>query len=589
VGAGSARPVGLSIEPGDATVQVVDGVAEGVKYRAIYRSADGSEQDVTGETTFAVADTGLGSFAGATFQPATDRAGHTKVSASARGQTAEAALVVRLRAVIREADAPVGAAELFGGTEDAARAPELVYPPDGVMVPPNLARMEFHFRGGTGNTVFELEIAGSAVELKIYFPCRAIATGGCHWQPSEATWKLIAGAERGQEPVTYKLRGSDGNRGPVGSSAPRKLHVGAENISGGVYYWASTPGVVKRYDFGRNSAVAEDYLDATRTGASTCVGCHTLSRDGSRVAIGLDVPTPARYQVYDVATRSKKYESSPAGPGPIGGAAGGANFFAFNPDATQLLTSDGRSIVLRDGNTGAAAAGNPLVASGTMPDWSGDGKHIVYATPTISSPGCGAGAPCDGMPSVSAAGLELISHDGTGWGAPVQLVPYDGQNNFYPAFSPDSQWVLFNRSPGHIDSYDAPDARVWAVPVAGGKPVALGNASAGGDSWPKWVPAAHQHRGKSLMWFTFSSRRPCGLRSSPGLRGDTPAQLWMAAFDPSRPDDPSYPAFWLPFQDLQSGNHIAQWTMAVARQSCETTDCPADEFCYEGKCYPRVE
>jgi hypothetical protein len=40
----------------------------------------------------------------------------------------------------------------------------------------------------------------------------------------------------------------------------------------------------------------------------------------------------------------------------------------------------------------------------------------------------------------------------------------------------------------------------------------------------------------------------------------------MAAFFPDRATaggDPTGPAFWLPFQDINTNNHIAQWTEQV--------------------------
>ena len=40
----------------------------------------------------------------------------------------------------------------------------------------------------------------------------------------------------------------------------------------------------------------------------------------------------------------------------------------------------------------------------------------------------------------------------------------------------------------------------------------------------------------------------------------------MAGVDPDRVaigQDPSYPAFALPFQDISTSNHIAQWTTQV--------------------------
>jgi len=41
--------------------------------------------------------------------------------------------------------------------------------------------------------------------------------------------------------------------------------------------------------------------------------------------------------------------------------------------------------------------------------------------------------------------------------------------------------------------------------------------------------------------------------------------LWMAAIDLDAPagDDASFVAFALPFQDLATSNHIAQWTTQI--------------------------
>ena len=68
---------------------------------------------------------------------------------------------------------------------------------------------------------------------------------------------------------------------------------------------------------------------------------------------------------------------------------------------------------------------------------------------------------------------------------------------------------------------------------------------------------------------TFSSTRRYGLRTPPAAtsaESATGTWLWMVAIDPDRAladQDPSYPAFYLPFQDVTSSNHIAQWTKSV--------------------------
>src|SRR5262249_12403078 len=92
------------------------------------------------------------------------------------------------------------------------------------------------------------------------------------------------------------------------------------------------------------------------------------------------------------------------------------------------------------------------------------------------------------------------------------------------------------------------------------------------SSFPKWSPfvfrRAYELAGSRLMWITFSSTRRYGLRSPPAGGSENPrgTLLWMAAIDPDRVaagEDPSFPAFCLPFQDPGTSNHIAQWAERV--------------------------
>jgi hypothetical protein len=71
-----------------------------------------------------------------------------------------------------------------------------------------------------------------------------------------------------------------------------------------------------------------------------------------------------------------------------------------------------------------------------------------------------------------------------------------------------------------------------------------------------------------MFWLTLPSKRDFGVRltnTSLAQRAKT-AQLWMTPFFPARAaqgQDPSVPAFRLPFQDLGSSNHTAQWTQRI--------------------------
>ncbi len=576
-GDGGSAAGSIRIEPANAEVTTSPGAPAQLDYTAIFTNDQGDEEDVTDEATWSLVDPTLGTFTAAHLTTADDHGGHTIVRAAARGTWGETDLTVRISTVVIGPGADSGSPGKFTGPADPSRSPTLVYPDDGVLVPANLNELEFHFLPGAGNTLFELAFTGSAIDLRIYFTCQPLGSG-CGFTPDEATWTILSGAERGEAPVTWTLRGVDGaSPGGVGTSAARALAFGREDIVGGLYYWNAGAGAIRRYDFGRRGQSAEPFLDAPTAGATTCVGCHALSRDGTRIAVGMDIPAPSPYKVFDVATRTALYQQ-----GTMFG--GGANFFSFSPDSTQIMTSNGIDTVWRDSSSGAAFA-DPLVQGATMPDWSADGLNLVLSRPATVPP-CFGGF-C-GAPGVDSASLEVLPWTGTMWGAPRVLVPFGGQNNYYPTWSPDNGWVMFNRSPSNTNSFDAPDAQVWIVAGGGGTPIHMARASTGGDSWPKWAPDVQSYYGGTVMWFTFSSRRAYGLRTTGGT-----SQLWMSGFDPAKAAagmDPSTPSFWLPFQEPASGNHIAQWVTTVERQPCDMdSDCGPGEFCEDSGCVPMID
>jgi hypothetical protein len=477
--------------------------------------------------------------------------------------------------VIVDPSAPDDAPDQFGGATPGGAAPTLVYPPTETMVPPNLNTMEVHYLPGGTNTLFELRLTGTNAAFLIYFACTPLAQG-CVWEPSQAVWDMLAAGGRGDDPMTWQIRGLDPATGLVGSSEERTLQFAIDDLLGGIYYWAAGNGAIMRYEFGRRGQSAERFLGVAESpGATQCVGCHALSRDGTRIAVGLDAPLPSISSMFVVETRTQLWRapmtSFPPGPG-------GANFFTFSPDNQWLLSSDGQTLVLREAETGA----NPMtvVTNATMPDWSPDGSSVVFARAGMQIPAAN--------PGVARGSLVLVPT--SSWMGETSLVASGNtSNNYYPSFSPDGQWVMFNRSANLDSSFDAPDAKVMVVPASGGQPVSLDRAtSTNGDSWPKWAPFVHQYRSGSVMWLTFSSRRAYGLRSS------GTSQIWMAAFDPSRVaagQDPSFAAFWLPFQDAASGNHIAQWVDNVVRQPCMNSDeCATGEICEGMVCVvPPVE
>ena len=178
----------------------------------------------------------------------------------------------------------------------------------------------------------------------------------------------------------------------------------------------------------------------------------------------------------------------------------------------------------------------------------------------------------------------MVTYDGADWSGSAVIVPNEsGKNRYYPSFSPDGSLLIFNESQcnsgetgSECDADADPTSSLWIVPAApGNTPVRLDNANAPGvadqgqtdltNSFPKWSPFVfrrNQEQGARLEWLTFSSRRKYGLRSPNG--GDM--LIWMVAVEPDKAlagEDPSSAAFAIPYQDLDTSNHIAQWTERI--------------------------
>lgn len=446
--------------------------------------------------------------------------------------------------VVVESGAPVDSASRFRPTEPATTAPEIVYPPDGVLVPPNLTGLELHFLPGS-HDLFEIELRQRGTpSVVVYTLCDPLGSG-CAYEPSSTVSDALA-ERRVFGSFEVVVRGVGGDEARVGESSPRVLTLADEPIYGGVYFWtifpdssAEQPSIL-RYDFERGARGPEMFLRPADAGAS-CVGCHALTRDGSRIAVGIDFPG----DMYAVARTSTRE----IGPRRSGG------MIAFSPSGNELVVggfdsfaADTLSIV--DAWTGDVI--EDLEEVGSAPDWSPAGDAITFTNRHHT--------------------IGFYVHGAGGWQRRADW----GWGASYPSFSPDARWI----------AYVDPHGRLGAARVDEGVARLLGRATADApDTWPKWNPGVYYQAGSPLLWVCFSSQRDFGLLENADRRN----QIWMAAFDPLAEGDPSYPAFRMPAQSWEARNFIPQWALRVERQPCEAPeDCPGGEFCQEGFCYPDV-
>jgi Tol biopolymer transport system component len=237
--------------------------------------------------------------------------------------------------------------------------------------------------------------------------------------------------------------------------------------------------------------------------------------------------------------------------------------------------------------TGTIDVGATAAQATTHPDWSPDGSRIVYVRASAAYE--------SGVNNQRfyGGGIDMVSDQGNGsFGAGTTIVPaMAGRNRYYPSFSPDGELLAFNESicagatPDRTCNADSdPTAKVYVVkPESSASPVELARANAPGktdtgsaltNSWPKWAPFDFQRTetpGSRVVWMTFSSTRNYGLRTPPAgtsAESVSGSLIWMVAIDPdlaAAGQDPSVAAFALPFQDVASSNHIAQWTEEVVQ------------------------
>ncbi len=591
---GSGEPLpglkSISVEPADQVLLIEAGkTPASLTYKALGTFESGPPRDITAQVRFSVDNGFIGGFSGSTFTTYKNQGGVTTVSALAGSVRGTTQVSVKLQASVKDpasTSLPEDAAAPFAGAPSDTRKPDLVYPNDGVLMPPNMRGAELHFLPGTSNTLFELSFQNAVTDLKVYLRCTQPMNGGCIYRPDDSTWLWLTQTNRGGEPVSITLRGTDDAGAQVGTSTPLSVSFARDDLTGGLYYWTTSNGsAIMRFDFSSASQLTGEKFAGPEVAAGECIGCHALSRDGKKLVAEASGQNSGRLVLMDVASKTllAPYNAGASSPDK-------SIFESWNPDGSQYVGVYGDlgatdfNLMLFDGNTGKKT--QSLAGTGTNtnpashPDWSADGQKIAYVQAGVKGTNqrFGKGA------------IQMVSRTDSGWSAPVTLAPaVDGRNRYYPAFSPDNTFLLFNESTcpsGTTSGRDCnadsdPSARLFAVKAEAGAPlIELARANAPGkrdagtnltNSFPKWAPFLYQRTrepGSRLQWFTFSSSRRYGLRNLlPG--GDESVNgtlLWIAAVDPDKValgQDPSYPALVLPIQDISTSNHIAQWTKVV--------------------------
>jgi hypothetical protein len=512
--------------------------------------------------------------------------GVVHVTAAYQGFTASATINVHYTVEIAVGNVPSGTPELFQPESKTVvtsgpDVPSLVYPVNDTMFPQNIYRVLFQWRGH-GKPLFQLEFSSPVSKVSAYTDgvhetCTQAQTGGSCWESSVASWTALAASNAGQN-VTLKIRALDSASAPttIYESPAYTLHFSQKDVPGAIYYWSTTVAGVRRGTMG--DAGPKNFLTPTETN-NKCVACHTLSKNGKLLAADIGGESLGVVQVSDTVPPPLNF--GPIGTPPTNYA---SSWATFDPEARYVVQSKSGVMTLRDAMTGAALGANkgimPLGASqyAVQPDWALDGKHIVFASSSCKNATKDrAGGPLlQWLPTAIADGAVVYGTVETLQPA-VSSVLYG-----YPMFNPTSEYISFVR--GKSIEKDLTD-QIWIMKAASGGQTAINltrantfvsdsKAPAAGveNNMSTWAPST----GPDVQWIAFASKRDYGfvLCSASGTTtqtcsttskiGSGKQQIWIAAVDIAKlgtGEDPSYPAFRVPFMELTEDCHRPFWAL----------------------------
>jgi hypothetical protein len=478
-----------------------------------------------------------------------------------------------------ETGAPDDAADTFAGAtphdpgSNAERDPAIIYPAHETMFPINVSHILHDWSAGS-NDLFALRFTGPNTSVTVY-------TALLSWTPSDEQWDWIAESNRGKS-VELTVSGLDSAApSDAWTSQPITLLFSDAAVEGAIYYWSTgTKGIMR-------GTVAEPlpekfYTDPAGSDAEQCVACHTLSRDGKRLAVGYsgetlrEVSVPERDVIVPIAGATTAPNPMP-GMMPKGPAAGGmpSAWTTFSPDAKLLLVAANGTLTLIDSDTGEPVGDNsgvvtiPAGTVATHPDWAAVGDRVAIS---LGSKG--------GNKSIEGGSIAVLSYDAGVWGEPSIVVESSSanDNNFFPVWSPDSKYIAYVHADGK--SQDAVSAELRLLRVADGTVVPITRVNQRvsnvdgvlgiGNSMPTWAPSTKP----GIFWIAFSSLREYATVRPQDDKAD---QIWISAIDPTQ-DDPSYAGFWAPFQAIADGNHRAFWTHTSADTQCRCVDICGDSL-----------
>jgi|GEM_PF-725422 len=453
---------------------------------------------------------------------------------------------------------------------DDSCAAQIIYPSDGAVMPGSLLPPKIQWTANAGSNMYSLHLRSLYSDLTFF-------TSDDHLTTDQGTWLGLTTFDPGTEVEITLTSGNWNGSSFTGDVCTAESTVTIEasdnDLDGTVVYWA--PGIGGTM---RAISIGAAAPTSFSLPAMSCVGCHTVN-----------LSNPSLMSYADFAPTNPGRVVNLSNPSNIIAGPMDSLFTTLNPDGTRgikappidllgAIFGTTRQLTLVELPSGLQLGTLPTSGTPAFADWSPDGTKVVYSSCSEGSTEFG-GNDCD---------LRIMDVSGDVFSNDRLLLAQQGDENFYyPTFSPDSQWVAFNRGTTFytevqeedvhgdpvVDSAGNPvmvptatstsnsneTAKLYIISANGGAAIEMAAASVESgltNSWPRWAPVTQDY-----AWLAFSSKRAYGHT----VHG--PSQLWITAVDLSQAslgNDPSAPAVWLTGQSTSEDNLIPIWVPRIA-------------------------
>ncbi len=462
-------------------------------------------------------------------------------------------------------------AALMGEGQTDGGVPRWLYPYDGTVFPGGLAAPLLMWDdGGRSEDAVYVKMHSSSFD---YRACSKPTAQG-RLQLSQEAWAIAETSTTGAaDPFTIELSVLSG--GQVFGPITERVVIARGSLQGSIYYMTLGSMMAAAGDLpslGESSIVrvrpGQSPQLVLGTSATGCVGCHSVSAGGTRL-VAYAYGMGASYALATASPPSLVVSPTPGGETP-GLTPDGALYVASAHPTGVGPQSYGASVMsagLYETATGNAISGSGIPTGAMVPAFSPDGALLVFNDFAIQS-GHGLALMDFSEATRAATGYRTLLADSTNYPA-------------WPSFLPDGKAVVFQLGAGsdfsgaatgvsavitagpQSDLYlvDATSHTVTMLARAMGFDSARAAASGAtylpfgsGDVHQNYYPSVSPAASGGYAWVFFDSRRHYG---NDGLL----RQIWGAAIDVSAGGtyaaDPSHPAFFLPGQELGTGNFRA--------------------------------